>query len=260
MKELYRINKGCLRFVLFLILVCAPTSAYAANIEAKLADSVGTNAFVVQNKDGNALMNVQSDGSVEIGPSPGARLQVSGGEVAIVRSGNVIQPVGLLIQTRDVGEGRAMSIFTAGNGLDTSLVIESAHSDGQRNVLLVNGMTGNVGIGTGSPQGRLDVNGTIYQRGGQLYADYVFAPDYNLESIEDHADFMWSNKHLSAVPKAKSDENGKEIVDVGALNRGVLEELEKAHVYIEQLNRNLKELKAESEELKARMSALEAGR
>ena len=61
-----------------------------------------------------------------------------------------------------------------------------------------------------------------------------------MESIEDHAEFMWSNKHLKAVPKAKVDENDMEIVEVGAHRRGIVEELEKAHIYIEQLHQRLK--------------------
>jgi len=94
-----------------------------------------------------------------------------------------------------------------------------------------------VGIGTPNPVGKLDVNGTIYQRGISLHADYVFEPTYELESIEDHAQFMWENKHLPAVDKAQIDENGLEIVEVGVRSRGVLEELEKAHIYIEQLKK-----------------------
>jgi hypothetical protein len=94
---------------------------------------------------------------------------------------------------------------------------------------------GNVGIGTASPGGKLDVDGSIYQRGGVLHADYVFEPDYELESIEEHADYMWQNKHLNSVPEAKIDENGQQILEIGAHRRGILEELEKAHIYIAQL-------------------------
>ena len=101
--------------------------------------------------------------------------------------------------------------------------------------------TGNVGIGTTNPAGKLDVNGTIYQRGSQLHADYVFEEEYALESIEEHAEFMWKEKHLSAIPKVTIDENGQEIVELGARNKGVVEELEKAHIYIEELNELVKE-------------------
>ena len=80
------------------------------------------------------------------------------------------------------------------------------------------------------------MNGSIFQRGVQLFADYVFEPTYTLESIEEHADFMWNNKHLPAVGAKKVDEQGQEIVEIGARMRGLLEELEKAHIYISTLN------------------------
>ncbi|MBT6051732.1 MAG: hypothetical protein HOG49_33430, partial [Candidatus Scalindua sp.] len=118
------------------------------------------------------------------------------------------------------------------------------------------------GIGTTSPQGKLDVNGAIYQRGSQLHADYVFKPDYDLESIREHADFMWENKHLKAVPKQKIDENGLEIIEVGSHRKGMLEELEKAHIYIEQLNNQNRALEARLEQQRdifdARLAKLEA--
>jgi hypothetical protein len=118
---------------------------------------------------------------------------------------------------------------------------------GTDKVILSTGASGLVEI----PSGYLDVNGPIYQRGGVLHADYVFEPDFNLESIEEHADFMWSNKHLQAMPKAVVDKDGREVVEVGAHRKGILEELEKAHIYIEQLNRQIKAL----EERIARMEA-----
>jgi len=109
---------------------------------------------------------------------------------------------------------------------------------------------GNVGIGTKTPEGKLDVNGTIYQRGKRLHADYVYEPDYQLETLEEHADFMWNNKHLKAIPKARIDENGWEIVEVGAHRKGIVEELEKAHIYIEQLNQRLKAMEEKLASLK----------
>jgi hypothetical protein len=110
----------------------------------------------------------------------------------------------------------------------------------------------NVGIGTTSPQGKLDVNGSIYQRGSVLHADYVFEPDYQLESIEEHSQYMWRNKHLKAIPKAVVDENGYEIVEVGSHRKGIVEELEKAHIYIEQLHKQIKELEERLVKLETR--------
>jgi len=95
---------------------------------------------------------------------------------------------------------------------------------------------GGVGINTTDPKGALDVNGAIYQRGTSLHADYVFSSDYNLESIEDHAQRMWEEGHLPAVPKSKMTDDGQQEVEVGSYRKGMLEELEKAHIYIEQLN------------------------
>jgi len=99
-----------------------------------------------------------------------------------------------------------------------------------------NYIEGKFGINTSTPAGELDVNGAIFQRGASLHADYVFEDDYELESIVEHSNFMWTNKHLPAIPKAMKDANGNEIVEVGSHRKGIVEELEKAHIYISQLH------------------------
>lgn len=107
-----------------------------------------------------------------------------------------------------------------------------------------------VGIGTANPAGALDahtldVNGAIYQRGSSLHADYVFDAAYELESIEEHSQLMWTNRHLPAIPPRTVDENGLEVIELGAHRRGLLEELEKAHIYIAQLHEVLTELRGQ---------------
>ena len=125
--------------------------------------------------------------------------------------------------------------------------------------------SGNVGIGTATPAGKLDVNGSIFQRGVQLFADYVFEPTYSLESIEDHSTFMWNNRHLPAVGARQVDENGREVVEIGARMRGMLEEIEKAHIYISTLNESitdkdarLAKLERQNAELTERLARIEA--
>ncbi|MHC5145136.1 MAG: hypothetical protein ACYSOX_05875, partial [Planctomycetota bacterium] len=53
---------------------------------------------------------------------------------------------------------------------------------------------------------------------------------------------------------AAVDETGQEIVEVGAHRKGIVEELEKAHIYIEQLNKHNKELEARLTQLEAILS------
>jgi len=103
----------------------------------------------------------------------------------------------------------------------------------------------------------LDVNGQIFQRGSLLHADYVLEPDYELESIDEHSEAMWRAKHLPAMPKAQKDENGHEIVEIGSQSKGVVEELEKAHIYIEQLHKRITTLEERLAKLELRAGVKE---
>ncbi len=83
--------------------------------------------------------------------------------------------------------------------------------------------------------------------------DYVFSPEYRLDSIEDHALKMWENSYLPAVGPTSSNVPINLTEKTGA----ILNELEKAHIYIEQLNNNMKFKNNEIFELKTRLAALE---
>jgi hypothetical protein len=95
---------------------------------------------------------------------------------------------------------------------------------------------------------QVDINGDLVVS-GTITPDFVFEPGYQLESIDEHAEYMWTNKHLPAVGAATVRPDGSHAVNVGARSQGVLEELEKAHIYIEQLHATIQDLEQRLEKL-----------
>lgn len=103
----------------------------------------------------------------------------------------------------------------------------------------------------------VDINGNLLVT-GTITPDYVFEKDFALPSIQEHADFMWKNRHLPKVQPATVNEEGKGVIDVGARSQGVLEELEYAHIYIDQLHSDVRELESEAQARDAKIAQLQA--
>ena len=92
--------------------------------------------------------------------------------------------------------------------------------------------------------------------GPAVACDAVFDPSYDLPSIEEHAALMWENKYL---PQIGPTPEGKRIsMSLQKRHYGMLNELEKAHIYIEQLHNRLQEETEEREDLTERLAAIEA--
>lgn len=110
--------------------------------------------------------------------------------------------------------------------------------------------------------------------GGEVYArkyittlnpfpDYVFSEDYELMSYQNLRNFIYTNKHLPNIPKATTiEENG---MDLGELNRLLVEKVEELTLYILELEDRLSEIenqksstKTEEDSLLKRVSRLEA--
>jgi hypothetical protein len=103
--------------------------------------------------------------------------------------------------------------------------------------------------------GNVTVRGTLTTSGPTCGSgcDRVFAPDFEVESIEEHAALMWANSYLPAVGPTRPGE----AFNVSEKTGGILNELEKAHIYIEQLNAKLTERDALIEQLARRLDQLE---
>jgi hypothetical protein len=110
---------------------------------------------------------------------------------------------------------------------------------------------------TPGPAGGMTLFGTLVTGGGGTCdpgpCDGVFAPDYVVEPIDEHAAYMWENQHLWGVgptPEGAPINLPKKVT-------GILHELEKAHIYIEQLNERLKGQQQTIDEFRARIAELE---
>lgn len=83
------------------------------------------------------------------------------------------------------------------------------------------------------------------------WADYVFESDYNLMSLEEIESFTKKNKHLPNVPSA--DEMAESGLDVAQTSKMFMEKIEELTLYMIELNKEVKLLKAENEVLKAKI-------
>lgn len=85
----------------------------------------------------------------------------------------------------------------------------------------------------------LTVNGGLTVIGGCTGCDAVFQEDWPLESIDEHAKLMYANSYLPGVGPTPE---GQTTIDVFQKVTGILQELEKAHIYIDQLHQRIAKL------------------
>ncbi len=107
-----------------------------------------------------------------------------------------------------------------------------------------------------APGGDVTLTGTLTTGGPTCGGgcDRVFEADYDLPSIEEHADQMWANKHLPAIGPTEPSKP----VNLTDQYGNLLNELEKAHIYIAQLNERDQASKKEKEILQAKVAQHES--
>ncbi len=200
---------------------------------------------------------IASDGDVGLGDaSPDCPLHV-------VRSG----ASGDLLILENDDPARFALTNTASSGEDTWR-FNHANNGGLR-----------IAVEDGDVEFKLEQDGTLTLDGGLVTGtpsgtcnpgpcDGIFAPEYEVESIEEHATYMWENSYLWGVGPTREGES----MNITQKTAGILHELEKAHIYIEQLNDGLRTQQDINEklndnsraqqaiikELRARLAKLEA--
>ena len=127
------------------------------------------------------------------------------------------------INTHAVGGGHWQFINTSGVG-GADLVIRELTRNVQEEFRL-------------TESGRLTISGQIFTGGGTCGSgcDRVFEPGFDLPSIEEHAALMWANGFLPEV--GPTEENAP--INLSEMTGRMLNELEKAHIYIEQLQKRV---------------------
>lgn len=207
-----------------------------------------TNTFTLRNSQGDTLFRMRDDGRMGIGyngSSYGRTINLGGTGINFYTS-------------NEVAFGGA--IFPT----DTSLVIWS--NSGSANYLVFQPSWGNTGIGTYTPNAKFHLNGAqliggntariaaghVLSVDGRVIAeevtvqnstswpDYVFEKNYKLMSLEELSLFIKNNKHLPNIPAASVVE--KEGIQLGEMNRKLMEKVEELTLYILELNKRIKVL------------------
>jgi len=180
-------------------------------------------------------------GNVGIGTTtPAAQFQVNGLGAPISSGWNIAQLArfsdggagsnsGFVFDTGATGPTGLRGFYVGKGNQQLSFVRFDSSGASAPAVDMTIASSGNVGIGTVSPQYPLSVNGVIQAKEVIVntgWPDYVFDPNYHLPSLEEVSDYVSREHHLPGIPsQAQVEKNGVSLGDVQSKMLAKIEEL-----------------------------------
>ncbi len=154
-----------------------------------------------------------------------------------------------------IGGSENGSTYTRSNILMNDSGVFFGMSDGylnpENNVSLALINSGNVGIGTTTPENKLDVNGTIRAKEVIVetnWSDFVFADEYKLRSLSEVEEHINQHGHLPDVPSAESIQS--EGLSVGESQTIMMQKIEELTLYVIELKKQNDSLQNQIKELR----------
>jgi hypothetical protein len=213
--------------------------------------------YTVNNGLNVSAMRITKEGNVSIGTTslseklvlrdPNIAYNASSGTVKLLfDSGNGGGGVGFEKETFNTGGLRFYTQYGFGSTIEQMRI----------------NATGNVGIGTPTPDSKLAVNGTIHSKEVKVdltgWPDYVFKPKYKLSSLLEVKQYINQNHHLPEMPSEA--EVAKEGINLGEMNKLLTKKVEELTLYAIEQKDEIEQLKKGQEELKAALVKLTAGK
>ncbi len=218
----------------------------------------------IDNANTTEKMRILMNGNVGIGtPSPNQKLEVNGS--ILENSENSSMGIDALSNAR-LGFIKKFGYFPViasdnGNPIIFSQSDQVGVNTNVSGAILTERMridgSGNLGIGTPSPDAKLAVKGQIHAQevkvdlNGSVAPDYVFNKDYRLTSLDSIKNYIDQNKHLPEVPSAAAmEKNG---IQLGEMNMLLLKKIEELTLYVIELRNGNEIQKRQIENLNARI-------
>ncbi len=184
----------------------------------------------------SASLLIDGDGNVGIGAgtSPDAELHISRSDASatrmIIENTNAVDQAVQIRLISDSNDNRRIIARDSGGATESQI---SLNND---SIVLAGATVSGANLWATVDATGITTQGPTCDPGP---CDKVFDPEvYEVESIEEHAAFMWENQYLWGVGPTGPDQP----FNVTEKTAGILHELEKAHIYIEQLHHRIEAL------------------